>query len=123
MYGAPLWALPPAGWACGEDGEIKNGEPQCKEEESRAYFKHSQSLKAEDVLRMTVVAGGGACVGIAAEGFDAERHEETYKSIAAVRLDDGTTVIRPDISEDGEHHLHPGLPHPQDSPLRPRPSH
>ena len=77
MSGAPLGALPPAGWACGEKGEIKNGEPQCKEEESHAYFKHSQSLEAEDVLRMKVVAGGGASVGIAAEGYDVERDEET----------------------------------------------
>jgi hypothetical protein len=25
--------LDPAGWKCGEGGEIKNGEPQCKEDE------------------------------------------------------------------------------------------
>ena len=31
MSGAPLGGLDPAGWACNEDGEIKNGEPQCKE--------------------------------------------------------------------------------------------
>jgi hypothetical protein len=31
MSGASLGGLDPAGWACNEDGEIKNGEPQCKE--------------------------------------------------------------------------------------------
>ena len=56
MSGAPLGALPPAGWACSEGGEINNGEPQCKDGEDNAYFKHSQSLEAEDVLRMKVVA-------------------------------------------------------------------
>ena len=48
---------PPAGWACSEGGEIKNGELQCKEDEAFAFFKHSQSLEAEDVWRMKVVAG------------------------------------------------------------------
>ena len=85
---------------------MKNGEPQCKEEESHAYFKHSQSLEPEDVLRMKVVAGGGARVGIAGEGYDVERDGETYKSTAKVRLNDGTTIIGSDISEDGQHHFH-----------------
>ena len=108
---ASLGALPPAGWACSEGGEIKNGEPQCKEDgEDEAPFKHSQSLEAEDVLRMkVVVAEGGACVGIAAEGYDVERDGETSRSTAYVLLDQGTTVICPDISEDGEHHYHPYL--------------
>ena len=89
MSGAPLGALPPAGWACSEEGEIKNGEPQCKDDaEERAHFKHSQSLEAEDVLRTKVVAGGGAWVGIAAEGYDVERSGETFKSTAEVDLDD-----------------------------------
>ena len=58
------------GWACKEGGEIKNGEPQCKDgEEERAAFKHSQSLEAGDVWRMKVVEGGRVCVGIAAEGY------------------------------------------------------
>ena len=122
MSGAPLGALPPAGWACSEGGEIKNGEPQCKEDEDEdededegdeddeiARFKHSQSLEPEDVLRMKVVAGGGAVVGIAAEGFDVEGNGETYKSTAYVLLHNGTTVINPDISEDGEQHIHNGL--------------
>ena len=30
---ASLGGLDPAGWACSEGGEIKNGEPQCKEDE------------------------------------------------------------------------------------------
>ena len=109
MSGAPLGALPPAGWACNEGGEIKNGEPQCKEEYGAAIFKHSQSLEPEDVLRMKVVAGRSAIVGIAAEGYDVERHGETYKSTAEVWLHGGTTGIYSDISKDGGQHRHYGL--------------
>jgi hypothetical protein len=63
---------------------------------------------------MKVVAGGNAwegsaIVGIAGEGYDIERHEETDDSIAKVVLSSGTTYIFRDISEDGEEHLHPGL--------------
>ena len=105
MFGASLGGLDPAGWKCGRNGEIKNGEPQCKDDEVHgASFVHSQSLKPEDVLRMKVVAGGSAQVGIAAEGFDVERSGETYKSTAWVELDDGSTIIFSDISEDGEEH-------------------
>jgi hypothetical protein len=101
--------LDPAGWKCDENGEIKNGEPQCKDEKHYALFKHSQSLEAEDVSRMKVVAGGGAQVGIAAEGFDVERHWETQKSTAVVFLECGSTEIRSDISEDGKEHVHHDL--------------
>jgi hypothetical protein len=78
-----LWVLPPAGWACDEDGEIKNGEPQCKgNNDCLALFKHFQSFEPEDVWRMKMVAGGGALVGIAGEGYDVERHGETVESTA-----------------------------------------
>ena len=60
-------------------------------------------------MRMKVVAGGGAMVGIAGEGYDVERPGETYESTAGVHLKSGTTAILPDISEDGEEHRHPGL--------------
>ena len=119
MSGASLGALPPAGWACSEEGEIENGEPQCKDdkdededaadeedEEDYASFKRSQSLEEGDVWRMKVVAERGVIVGIAAEEYDVERHGETYTSIAEVRLLDGTTYIDSDISEDGEEHWH-----------------
>jgi hypothetical protein len=116
MSNASFGALPPAGWAGSEKGEIENGEPRHKDEEEEddedddfACFKHSQSLEAGDVLRMKVLAGGGACVGIAGEGYDVERHGETDESTAGVWLDDGTPVIRSDISEDGEDHFHHGL--------------
>jgi hypothetical protein len=56
-----------------------------------------------------MVAGGCANVGIAAEGCDVKRHLETYKSTAKVWLDDGSTVILPDISKDGEFHRRIGL--------------
>ena len=115
MFGASLGRLDPAGWTCNENGEIKNGEPQCKDDDYEEYdddyavFKHSQSLEAEDVLRMKVVAGRNALVGIAAEGYDVERRGETEESTAWVVLFNGTTVINSDISEDGERHIHPAL--------------
>ena len=101
MPGASLGALPPAGWKCGDgNGEIKNGEPQCKE--AVAVFKHSQSLEPEDVWTMKVACKSRARIGFALEGYDVERDGETYKSIAKVRLNDGTTIIGSDISEDGK---------------------
>ena len=109
---ASLGALPPAGWACGELGGIENGEPQCEVDNAclnNAPFVHSQSLEEEDVWRTKVVAGRGAIVGIAGEGYDVERHGETYKSTARVALSSGTTAINPDISKDGEQHHHSGL--------------
>jgi hypothetical protein len=108
MSGAAL-GLDPAGWKGDENGEIENGKPQCQDEKHNAAFKHSQSLEPEDVWRTKVVAGGGAWVGIAAEGYDAERPGETDDSTAEVCLGDGSTIIYPDISEDGEQHHHHGL--------------
>ena len=55
---------------------------------------------------MRVEVGGDAYVGFASEQFNAEKHGETYKSTAGVHLDDGTTVIYPDISQDGQEHYH-----------------
>ena len=106
---ASLGALPPAGWACSEKGETKNGEPQCKDGEDNAPFKHSQSLEAGDVWMMKVVAGRYAIVGIAAEGYDVERHGATAQRTAVVCLVNGTTLINSDISKDGENHVHHGL--------------
>ena len=60
---ASLGGLDPAGWKRNEKGEIKNGEPQCKEDDEVARFVHSQSLEAEDVWRMKMLAGGNAVVG------------------------------------------------------------
>ena len=104
MPGASLGALPPAGWKCGDgNGEIKNGEPQCKE--AVAVFKHSQSLEPEDVWTMKVACKSRARIGFALEGYDVERDGETCESTAFVTLGmDGTTVIRSDISEDGKEH-------------------
>ena len=54
MSGASLGALPPAGWASSEGGDIQNGETRYKGEEDDeesetegeyADFKHSQSLE------------------------------------------------------------------------------
>ena len=84
MSGASSGGLGPAGWKCDEDGEMKNEEQWCKDDAQIAHFKHSQSLEAEDVWRMKVVAGGNAISGIAAEGYDVERHGETSKSTAVL---------------------------------------
>ena len=118
--GASLGGLDPAGWKCDKHGDIKNGEPQCKDgeedeeedeedEEEYAPFKHSQSLETEDVWRMKVVAGRYAFVRIAAEGCGVEKIGGAYKSTAKVFLYDGSTVICSDISGDGEQHHHSGL--------------
>jgi hypothetical protein len=116
-------ALDPEGWAHSEEGEIAEGKPQSRG--GNASFRHSRELQAEDVLRMKVLAGRGAMVGIAAEGFtivgfaaesyDVEKHMETRKSIAQMSLSKGMTVIHretgmmgihSDISRDGEDHGH-----------------
>jgi hypothetical protein len=84
-----------------------------------ARFKHSRVLQAKDVWRMRVKVGGYARVGFATEKYNAEKHGETYKSTAFVCLDDGTTVIRTDISEDGQQHFHPDHlgPHIPEAPF------
>ena len=94
-----------AGWAHNGSGEIVNRQTRSPRG-IIAYFKHAQELQAHDVLR-TKVEGGGAYVGFATESYDVEKHVETEKSIAWVNLCDGTTVIRSEISQDGEDHLHP----------------
>ena len=58
---------------------------------------------------------GDAAIGFATEQFNVEKHGETDKSTAWVRLDTGTTDIDTDISQDGlEHflisHLGPHVP-------------
>ena len=54
------------------------------------------------------VVEGSAFVGFAAESYDVEKHWETEQSIAGMDLYDGTTGINPDISRDGEQHIHGG---------------
>ena len=65
-------------------------------------FKHSQSLEAEDVWTMKMVAGGKATVGFAGEGYNVEREEEKDPcSEDWAKRSQGT---------DGPHGLHtPGL--------------
>ena len=67
-------------------------------------FKHSQSLEEGDVWRMKVVAGRGAFVGFATESYDAEKHWETIESTVWMVLSSGTTVIHPDVGQDGWAH-------------------
>ena len=55
-----------------------------------------------------MVEGGGAIVGFATESYDVEKNWETNKSTAWVDLSNGTTVIYPDISRDGQDHYHRG---------------
>ena len=114
----PVDALEPEGWSHDEDGEITEGRPQSKAN-AHAFFKHSRALQAKDVLRMRVEVGGIAWVGFATEKYNAEKHGETYESTAWVDLDDGTTCINTDISEDGQDHHHPDHlgPHIPEAPF------
>ena len=114
---SPVGALEPEGWSHNGGGEITAGRPQGKG--GRAPFKHTRSLQAKDVWRMRVEAGGDARVGFASEKYNAEKHGETNKSTAWVRLTDGTTDINSDISEDGQRHCHFGHlgPHIPEAPF------
>ena len=99
--------LDTAGWAHNGSGEIVNGETRSPEG-GDAFFKHAQELQGGDVWRMRV-EGGTAYVGFATEQLNVEKYGETYDSTAPVGLGDGTTDIRPDISLDGQLHVHQGL--------------
>ena len=103
----PLGALEPQGWSHDGWGEITEGRPQCKDGDF-AVFKHSRALLAKDVWRMRVEVGGDARVGFATEQYNVEKHGETGKSTAWVKLNTGMTCIRPDISHDGQPHYHDG---------------
>ena len=61
-------------------GEIKNGEPQCKDGQDYAVFQHSQSLEAQDVWRMMVVAGS-------ADGYCMSVVERLWGVLALTRVD------------------------------------
>ena len=102
--------LDTAGWVHNGRGEVVNGQTRSPEG-LEAYFKHAQELQGGDVWRMRVEGGGalvvgGAIVGFATEQFNVEKDEETSNSTAHVSLDDGSTNIYSDISEDGEYHFH-----------------
>jgi hypothetical protein len=101
----PVDALEPQGWSHNGGGEIIEGRPQSKG--GGAFFKHTRALQPKDVWRMRVQVGGIACVGFATEQYNAEKDRETYKNTAEVWLDNGTTCIYADISEDGQEHCYP----------------
>ena len=65
-----------------------------------ATFKHSQTLNAGDILKMTV-EGGGGMVGFAGEMYDPERHRETQGLTAWVGLTEGKTFLNSALSLDG----------------------
>ena len=48
MSGASLGGLDPAGWKCDKNGEIKNGEPQCKDEEDEDEDEDDDDDEEED---------------------------------------------------------------------------
>jgi hypothetical protein len=100
--------LDTAGWAHTGSGEIVNGQTRGPEG-GYAYCKHNQELEGGDVWRMRVEVGRRAWVGFATEQCNVEKNEETAKSTAWVYLYDGMTIIRSDISEDGEQHVHHDL--------------
>ena len=101
----PVDDLEPQGWSHNGEGEIFAGRPQCKDG-GGACFKHTRPLQAKDVWRMRVEVGGYAFIGFATEHYNAEKHGETYESTAYVVLEDGSTVIDTDISQDGLNHFH-----------------
>ena len=101
----PVDALEPEGWSHSEGGEITEGRPQWNGG-GWARFKHSRALQAKDVLRTRVEVGGGAGVGFATEQYNAEKHNETYKSTARVSLLNGSTVVNTAISLDGQRRYH-----------------
>ena len=45
---ASLGGLDPAGWKCDKHGEIKNGEPQCKDEEDEVEDEDEDDDEEED---------------------------------------------------------------------------
>ena len=102
-----LSGLDPEGWVT-KEGEVVEGVPQCNAGSLDGYacFKHSQPLKAEDVLRLKVELGEFSYVGFAGRQYDPK--EDAQVDTAAVFLGDGTTCIRPEISQDGEEHYHRG---------------
>jgi hypothetical protein len=51
--------------------------------------------------------GKGAYIGFAGALFNPARDFEMYKSTAWVGLCDGTTFNNPDLSLDGQKHIHP----------------
>ena len=102
----PVDDLEPEGWSHNGNGEIAEGRPQGKGG-GPAFFKHCRVLQAKDVLRMRVEVGGWAYVGFATEQYNAEKDWATGKTTACVWLDDGSTVVDPDISQDGQYHGHP----------------
>jgi hypothetical protein len=68
---------------------------------------------------MRVEVRGDAWVGFASEKYNAEKHGDTYKSIAFVALGCGSTDIYPAISQDGQEHYHGGhlRPHIPEAPF------
>ena len=113
----PVDALEPEGWSHDGDGEITEGRPQGKG--GWAFFKHTRALQAKDVWRTRVEVGGSAIVGFATEKYNAEKHGETGNNTAYVSLGNGSTNIRPGISEDGQQHYHAGhlRPHIPEAPF------
>ena len=113
----PVGALEPGGWSHNEGGEIIEGRPQSNG--SFAYFTHTRSLQPKDVWRTRVEVGGNVVVGFATEQYNVEKHGETAESTAWVLLSGGMTRIFPDISEDGQEHVHPDhlRPHIPEAPF------
>ena len=103
----PLDGLDPTGWAVDDErGEIVGG--QLRSKGGTAYFKHSRPLQPADVLRMRVQEGREAWMGFAGAGLDVEKFGETCKSTAMASVSNGTTIIYPDLSLDGQRHCYHG---------------
>ena len=103
-------ALDPNGWECCDEGEIaEGGLPQCPAEFDYACFKHSQTLHADDVFKMTIVEGNNVIVGFAGQNYDPKKDMQTVSSVACVELGNATAFVGPNISGDGEEHDHYSL--------------
>jgi hypothetical protein len=111
--------LEPEGWSHNEGGEIIEGRPQGTDD-GVAFFKHTRPLLAKDVWRMRVEVGRYAFVGFATEQYNVEKQKRAAReSIAWVYLCGGSTCIFPNISQDGQQHLHGGHlgPHIPEAPF------
>ena len=100
-------------WRCSDHGQLrKDGQPQVNklavtgQFAPQAFYKHSQAIIAGDICKMKV-AGRRVYVGFAGEAYSPWKHNATRGSTAGVWLDSGTTVLRSEISSDGQRHYHP----------------
>ena len=75
---------------------------------SSAFFLHSRPLQAGEILGMTVRGSAkvtGTSIGFADPEYSLPNHMGTFRHVAFVSLNDGTTVINDAMSGDGADHV------------------